>query len=112
MAKVLIAEPSPSVRLLLEQIVAELGHVATTWLDDASALSCDVLLLEPAWPKALIFAERLRARRPDLPIVSVSVRTSPAPAEQLGAETHIVKPFRLRVLEQALLDAIDAAEAA
>ena len=111
-ARILIAHPSASIRQLLEQLVAELGHEAGTSTDAPGALACDVLVLDPAWPDAYRLALKLRARRPALPVVCVSSRSPSAFAAQLPSSAFLVLPVALGELEQTLRDAIAEGKAA
>jgi len=111
MARILIAYPTASIRQLLERVVAELGHEAGTSPDAPGAFACDVLVLDPAWPDAYRLALKLRARRPELPVVCVSSRSPSAFAAQLPSSAFLVLPVALDELEQILRAAVAEAEA-
>ncbi len=111
MARILIAQPAASIRALVEEVVTQLGHEASTSSADADALACDVLVLEPDWPEAYRLALRLQARRPGLPVVCVSTRSRSAFAGHLSFSAYLVLPAALDELEQVLSDAIAEAEA-
>jgi len=111
MARIVIAHPAASIRRLLEQVVEELGHEAATSPDTPGALACDVLVLDPVWPDAYRLALKLRARRPELPVVCVSSRSPSAFAAQLPSSAFLVLPVALDDLAQTLRDAVaEAAE--
>jgi len=98
--------PAASIRQLLEQVVEGLGHEAATSPDIPSALGCDVLVLDPGWPDAYRLALKLRARRPELPVVCVSSRSPWTFAAQLRSSAFLVLPVGLDELESALRDAV------
>lgn len=104
MARVLVAEPSPDVRLLLRRVVARLGFEPVE-LDSArrsDPAGFDVLLLEPAMVGGLKLAQRARRRDPALPIVVCSIYSPRDDVTALEPVAHLVKPFRRVELEAAL----------
>ena len=108
MAKILICEPHPDLRILLEVVVRRAGHepvgLGELTNDDAPA----AMILEPASAENLAAAAGLRRRFEDLPIICVSTLHPSAATTELAPVAYLVKPFRLRRLEAA----IDAALAA
>jgi CheY-like chemotaxis protein len=101
-ARILISEPHPDVRVLLEAIVRRAGHEPVghgeLTVDDAPA----VMILEPASAEGLAAAAGLRRRLEDLPIICASV-LPPSPAtRELAPVAHLLKPFRLAELEAAI----------
>ncbi|MEA2391496.1 MAG: two-component system, cell cycle response regulator CpdR [Solirubrobacteraceae bacterium] len=102
--RVLIAEPSPDVRLLLRRVVARMGYEPVV-LDPQirkNPEGFDALLLEPATVGGLELARAARARRPDLPIVICTISSRTPELAQLGAVAHVTKPFQRPALERAL----------
>jgi CheY-like chemotaxis protein len=112
-AVVLLVDDDQSVRILMANMLAELGYkvIATesgrAGLEQlAEAPRVDLLLVDYAMPEmnGAETAQRARLLRPDLPVVFV---TGYAPAALLGAEPWIVqKPFRLAELAAKLSTAL------
>ncbi len=102
--RVLIAEPSPDVRLLLRRAVKRLGFdaVELTSRERADPSSADVLLLEPAMRGGLELARTARRTRPGFPIVICSIYSVTRELAELEPVAYLVKPFRREELEQAL----------
>jgi CheY-like chemotaxis protein len=102
--RVLIAEPSPDVRLLLRRVIARMGYEPVV-LDPhtrADPQGFDALLLEPAIVGGIELARAARARRPDLPIVICTIGSRTPEVAELGAVAHVTKPFQRPELEKAL----------
>jgi DNA-binding response OmpR family regulator len=110
-ARILICEPHPEVRGLLAHVAARLGHEPFFAEDDLSqrfdADEVDVLVIEPADPRALAAAQILRLQREDVPIVCASIYPPSSHTQRLDPVAYIVKPFALRELEDALRTAVD-----
>jgi hypothetical protein len=95
-ATIRIVEPDPETRTLLEILVTRLGHT----LDDT--IVPDLLIIEPAGPGAPDIVRELRAHRPELPVVAVTI-LSPGPELSAVAATRCVqKPVSGRRLSQAI----------
>ena len=91
-------EPSPDVRDLFTRLLARLGH-ETTFVADGGPV--DVAIVEPTAAEAAAAVEQLRAARPDMPVVCVSV--APKSAETaLGCVAYLVKPVHLDQLRAAV----------
>ena len=105
MARVLIAEPEPDLRLLAEQAVLELGHEVR--LLDAHTLDVhiDVLLLATS-ADAVAIALRLRRHDPALPIVCLGTEPAGADIRRLRPVAHLIKPYTLGELGRALTQAV------
>jgi CheY-like chemotaxis protein len=102
-ARILVAEKHPAVRLLLERRLEHLGHEPVAWDGgDAAVETVDAALVEPADPETLAFARTLQRDHPDLPIVVSSVRGRTLETAWLRPAAHLVKPFAVSRLEQAL----------
>jgi CheY-like chemotaxis protein len=102
MALFLIIEPDEAIRLLYEAIVRGLGH-EPAFFDSGTPAEPDVVLVEPAYPESFEAALRLRLAYPDLPIVCASIHEPiEANVRLLGPGTHLLKPFSLAELEDAL----------
>jgi CheY-like chemotaxis protein len=109
-ARVLIVDPDREITHLFARSVERLGHVAVQWheamtVEEADA---DVVLVEPARPRALAFARAVRDTRPGISIVVVSIRSRGGADQELGAVAHLDKPFERRELERALSAALVA----
>src|ERR1700694_65789 len=103
MARIGIAEPSADISRLIELIVVELGHEAfTVEKPDDLGHGCDVLVAEPASPVALAAARWLRSKRPHAPIVLVSERPGNVDTVALQPVVHLLKPFTLSELAEAI----------
>lgn len=105
MRRIMVSEPHPDVRLLLERMVARQGD--RPMLPDkptpAQLRSLDVLLVEPAAPAGAMLAQLARAANPSLAIVCESV-TAPSPelAQLVDFAAVLIKPFTAQQLERAI----------
>jgi CheY-like chemotaxis protein len=108
MARILISEPHPDLRALLEAIVRRAGHepVGQGELteDDAPA----AMILEPASADGLAAAAGLRRRLENLPIICTSIAPPGEETRELRPVAYLLKPFRLVDLEAAIASAIAA----
>jgi DNA-binding response OmpR family regulator len=101
-ATVLIVDPDPSTRSLLELLLLRLGHRPIgprEWVEGAEP---DVLLLEPASRPGLRLARGVRRRFSTLPILCVSIDGPSRETRELAPVAHVMKPFRRHQLEAAL----------
>jgi len=109
-ARILICEPHPEVRTLLAHVAARLGHEPSFPEDgdgrQLDAATVDVLVIEPADPRALSAAQILRLQRENMPIVCASIYPPSSHTRRLGPVAYIVKPFALGELEAALQAAV------
>jgi CheY-like chemotaxis protein len=108
MARILISEPHPDLRVLLEAIVRRAGHEPVGQDELASDDPPELLILEPASAEGLAAANRLRSRLGDLPIICTSVLPPSEATRELGPVAHLLKPFRLFELEAAISAALPA----
>jgi two-component SAPR family response regulator len=115
-ATILIVDPDPATRSLLELLCVRLGHTPIgprEWVDGTEP---DLLLLEPAARPGVRLARGVRRRFPQLPILCVSIDGPSDDCRDLEAVGHVMKPFRRtqleRALEQALIPTAEVAEAA
>jgi CheY-like chemotaxis protein len=105
-ATILIVDPDPATRSLLELLCLRLGHNPIgprEWVDGKEP---DLLLLEPASRPGVRLARGVRRRFPDLPVLCVSIDNPSEDTRQLGAVGHLMKPFRRTQLERALEQAL------
>ena len=66
----------------------------------------DAVLLEPASRSLFEIARRVLARRPATPVVCVSIGPPSAASVSLQPALHVLKPFSLAELKQALVAAV------
>ena len=102
MATVLIVDPDPATRSLLELLLLRLGHRPIGQRELSEGEEPDLMLLEPASELGVRLARRLRDESPQLPVLCVSIE-GPSDASRLLAPVgHVMKPFRRSQLEAAL----------
>jgi CheY-like chemotaxis protein len=111
-ATILIVDPDPATRSLLELLCSRLGHDTIGLCDPVDGREPDLVLLEPASRPGLRLARGMRRRFPQLPILCVSIDGPSEETRALGVAGHVMKPFRRRALEDALELALPAAEVA
>ena len=102
MATVLIVDPDPSTRSLLELLLLRLGHRPIGPREWVEGEEPDVLLLEPASRPGMRLARGVRRRFQNLPILCVSIDGPNRDTRELGPVAHVMKPFRRSQLEAAL----------
>lgn len=103
MGRILIGDPTPEIRALLGLVAERLGHEASFADDAASAdVEVDAALIEPADGALLELAVALRSRRPELPIVFVSIAPPSAETRALYPIRHLLKPFVISELGSAI----------
>jgi DNA-binding response OmpR family regulator len=108
MARILISEPHPDLRALLEAIVRRTGHEPVGHGELTENDAPAVMILEPASADGLAAAAGLRRRLVDLPIICTSVFPPNAATRDLRPVAYLVKPFRLGELEAAIVSALAA----
>jgi DNA-binding response OmpR family regulator len=101
-ATVLIVDPDPSTRSLLELLLLRLGHRPIGPREWVEGEEPDVLLLEPASRPGLRLARGVRRRFSTLPILCVSIDGPSRETRELAPVAHVMKPFRRQQLEAAL----------
>jgi two-component SAPR family response regulator len=105
-ATILIVDPDPATRSLLELLCLRLGHTPIgprEWVDGEEP---NVLLLEPASRPGVRLARGVRRRFPQLPILCVSIDGPSDDSRGLDPVGHVMKPFRRSQLERALEQAL------
>lgn len=102
MARILILENHPDVRDLIVHVVEHVGHEPV--LEENGDV--DAVLLEPASRSLLEIARRVVARRPATPVVCVSIGPPSSASASLHPALHVLKPFSLGELKQALAAAV------
>ena len=115
MATILIVDPDPATRSLLEVLVLRLGHRPIGQRELFEGENPELVLLEPASRAGMRLVARLRRRLPQLPILCVSIEPPNWETRELGVSGHVMKPFRRsqleRALDAALIPAADGFEA-
>ncbi len=106
---ILVAEDDKSVRLVVQQALARQGYVVQSSGNAAGLWKLiesgrgDVLITDVALPDgdALDLLPRIKERRPDLPVIVMSARSTLLTAvktQQIGVFEYLPKPFELRSL--------------
>jgi len=108
MARILISEPHPDVRVLLEAVVRRAGHEPVGRGELTVDETPELMILEPASADSLAAAAGLRRRLEDLPIICTSIEPPNAATKALAPVAHLIKPFRLAELEAAITSALAA----
>ena len=109
MARILIVEDEPDIRLTLEEDLRRQGHETAVAVDGAEGLRegknarWDLILLDVMLPKMDGFdvCAELRKARVTTPIIMVTARTQDAEKElglDSGADDYVTKPFSMREL--------------
>ena len=107
MARVLVCEPVPETRELIECLVTRMGHEIV----GVDALrTVDVLFYEPASLAGLALARRLQAERPHAALVACHASPPPAEPRSPRPVASLLHPFApadlRRVVEAALRGAV------
>jgi two-component SAPR family response regulator len=105
-ATVLILDPDPATRSLLELLLLRLGHRPIGQRELAEGEEPDLLLLEPTSLPGMRLARGLRERLPQVPVVCVSIDGPNEETALLAPVDHVMKPFRRNRLEEALERAV------
>jgi len=105
-ATVLIVDPDPATRSLLELLCRRLGHLVIGPRDWVNGEEPDLVLLEPASRPGVRLARGVRHRFPQLPILCVSIDGPSDESRELEPVAHVMKPFRRNQLELALEQAL------
>jgi DNA-binding response OmpR family regulator len=108
MARILIHEPHPDVRVLLAAVVRRAGHDPVGQGELTSDDAPELMILEPASADGLAAAARLRRRLENLPIICASIFPPNDETRALHPIEHLLKPFRLGELEAAIAAALAA----
>jgi hypothetical protein len=103
-ARILILEPHADVRDLIAHVVEHVGHEPV--LDEHGTEHVDAMLLEPASPSLRAVARRVLETRPQTTVVCVSIGPPSTVSTSLAPAVHVLKPFSLGELKQALADAL------
>jgi DNA-binding response OmpR family regulator len=108
MATILISEPCPDLRVLLEAVVRRAGHEPVGQGELTEDDTPAVMILEPASGHGLAAAARLRRRLGNLPIICASILPPSAETRALEPAAYLMKPFSLRELDAAITYALAA----
>jgi two-component SAPR family response regulator len=110
-ATILIVDPDPATRSLLELLILRLGHRPIGQRELSEGIEPDLMLLEPVSRAGMRLAARLRDRMPRLPILCVSIDAPTVETRELSVAGYVMKPFRRLQLEHALEAALAPAPA-
>jgi hypothetical protein len=105
-ARILIHEPHPDVRVLLEAVVRRAGHEPVGHGELTIDDTLELMILEPASADGLAAAAKLRRRLEGLPIICTSIEPPSALTKALAPVAHLIKPFRLDELDAAISGAL------
>jgi DNA-binding response OmpR family regulator len=105
-AQILVSEPHPDLRVLIEAVVRRTGHEPIVQGELAGEDTPAAMILEPASADGLAAAAGLRRRLHDVPIICASIFPPSDESSALGPVAHLIKPFRLRELEAAIVSAL------
>lgn len=105
MSRILIIEPQPEIRELVERLAQRLGHEAVT--DEIGHI--DAVIVEPEGGDGLARATRLRSAAPGLPMICASIAPPTPQTRALSPHAHLIKPFKLQDLSRALSSALASA---
>jgi DNA-binding response OmpR family regulator len=106
MARILISEPHPDVRVLLEAVVRRAGHEPVGHGELTVDETPELMILEPASADSLAAAAGLRRRLEGLPIICTSIEPPTPATKALRPFVYLLKPFRLGELEAAIFAAL------
>ena len=106
---ILVAEDDKSVRLVVQQALARQGYAVQSSGNAAGLWKLiesgkgDVLITDVALPDgdALDLLPRIQERRPDMPVIVMSARSTlltAVKAQETGVFEYLPKPFELRSL--------------
>ena len=107
MGCVLVLEPDPEVRELIQLVATRVGLDAVTEVPTPSG-SVDVVVLEPESFRGFLTAQVLRERFPSLPIICASIAPPGPRTAELRPLAYLQKPFALNDLQHALRRALPA----
>ena len=100
MATILIVDPDPATRSLLELLILRLGHRPIGQRELSEGEEPDLILLEPVSRAGLRLTRRLRDQLPQLPVLCVSIDAPSWETRELGVVGYVMKPFRRSQLER------------
>jgi DNA-binding response OmpR family regulator len=101
MARVLILEPHPDIRRLLELVVRRLGHEPVVLRNgDPDPDDVEAAVIDLGDGKGLLLARRLRDA--GCPVVLTSIYPADDAARSVRPAAYLVKPYPLHKLERAL----------
>jgi CheY-like chemotaxis protein len=106
-ARILILEPQPEIRELVERVAERLGLEVLTD-EPLDGETVDLVVLEPEGGDRLELATRLRSKEPKLPLIFASIAPPTAATRALDPHVHLLKPFTLKDLSDALSSAVPA----
>ena len=90
----------------MEAVVRRTGHEPVGQGELALGDAPAAMILKPASADGLAAAARLRGRLEGLPIICASIYPPTDESCALSPVAHLIKPFRLRELEVAIVSAL------
>jgi hypothetical protein len=102
--RVLIFEPHDDIRSLFELVTRRLGYEPVAF-GQSEPGTFDVALIEPGEPGGMRLAMRMHAQ--GTPVVFTSIFPADHATQALRPAAHLVKPFPLYRLEEALHAAVE-----
>jgi len=108
MAVILIVDPDPSNRSLLELLAVRLGHSTIGPQEWVRGEEPDLVVLEPESRPGVRLARGIRRRFPTVPILCVSIDGPTPETRKLDPIGHLMKPFRRSELERAIELALES----
>jgi CheY-like chemotaxis protein len=109
-ATILIVDPDPSNRSLLELLAERLGHRTIGPGEWVRGEEPDLVVLEPESRPGVRLVRGIRRRFPTLPILCVSIDGPTPDSRKLNPIGHLMKPFRRLDLERAIELALESAQ--
>ncbi|MGH3102548.1 MAG: hypothetical protein ACRDN6_00405 [Gaiellaceae bacterium] len=107
MPSILISEPAVEVRELLVRIAGTIGYEAIVAEPERTEQpDADAVLIEPGDVRALDLARRMRAARPELPVICLSIYPPSLETDLLGPTAYLIKPFSVAELQRVLTAAV------
>jgi CheY-like chemotaxis protein len=101
---ILVIEPDPDVRALIELVIRRLGHEPVSLRGQEPEPRMDAAVIEPGADPSLVTASLLGRRGTG--IVFASIYTSERAALDLKPAAYLLKPFSVPALETALAVAL------
>lgn len=108
MAVILIVDPDPSNRSLLELLAVRLGHSTIGPQEWVRGEEPDLVVLEPESRPGVRLVRGIRRRFPTVPILCVSIDGPTPETRKLDPIGHLMKPFRRSELERAIELALES----
>lgn len=107
MARILVAEPDPDARALIQRAIATAGHETVLYRPGSELPEVDVMVFEPSiGQRAVALAKVLATATPPVPVVVVSIQPPELTVHELRPVAYVLKPFSLDELRAAVEKAV------